>query len=165
MFAHQEKPVSAPGHIAHHLANAGHGDGHAGAAAIAGYVADGNAAAGVEPSIHHAANRFQAAGIVPKPAQVLKRNHHADGAMAAHAQIADVVEVNHGGVAGGVAGLAQERAHHGVVAARFIHHGGAELVEPVAEAVEPPGQRTPAEVRTTRDHHASRLAPGMGVYG
>ena len=61
-------------------------------------------------------------------AEVGEGDHQADGAMAAHAQEAHIVEEDDARRAGRVDRLAQESAHHHIGAARLVHHGGAEAI-------------------------------------
>jgi hypothetical protein len=83
--------------------------------------------------------------------------------MAAHAEIADVVEEDHAGGAGGIDGRAQQRADDRVGAARFIDYGRAKEIVLGAEEFEAFGERPRAEVRTAVDDQARGLAAGVGV--
>ena len=66
-------------------------------------------------------------------AEVRERDDDADGAVAAHAEVADVVEEDDAGGAGRIGRLAEQRADDDVGAARLVDDGGAEAVEAVAE--------------------------------
>jgi hypothetical protein len=79
-------------------------------------------------------------------------------------QVADVIEEDHAGVAGGVGGLAEEGSHDGVVAARFVNDGGAEVVEMFAESGETAGDGTVAEVGTSVYDDSRGFAAGMGIH-
>ena len=77
-----------------------------------------------------------------------------DGAVAAHAEIADVVEEDHAGRARRVVRLAQQRADHHVRAARLVDDARAEVVEAacgtrraVRASVPPPRSGPPATTR------------------
>ena len=60
------------------------------------------------------------------PAQMCQRDGHADRAVAAHAEVADVVEEDHARRAGRVARLAEQGADQHVGPARLVHDGRAE---------------------------------------
>src|SRR4029077_5208546 len=87
----------------------------------------------------------------------------ADCAVPAHADRADVVEVDDAGGAAGLRRLDQERADDHVRAARLVDAGRAEAVELAREALAPLGQAAAAEVRQPVHHDARRLAAGIGV--
>ena len=63
-----------------------------------------------------------------QPAEPRQRGNEPDGAVAAHVQVAHVVEEDHTGGAGGVCGWREQGAYHHIVAARFIHYCRAEVV-------------------------------------
>ena len=100
----------------------------------------------------------------PEPAHMRERRRQADRPVAAHAEIADIVEEDDAGGAGGVMRLAQKRADHRVVAARLVDREAADMIELRGEAREPFAQRPAAQRRSAIDDHARRLAFRMGVY-
>src|SRR5690606_8756393 len=57
--------------------------------------------------------------------QVGERDDHADGAVAAHIEVADVVEEDHARTTGVVARLAKESADHDVRSAGLVNDRGA----------------------------------------
>ena len=61
--------------------------------------------------------------------EMRERSHEADGAVPAHAEIADVVEENHAGLAGRIRRIAEQRADDGVRSARLVDDRGAEAIE------------------------------------
>ena len=96
-------------------------------------------------------------------AEVSERDGDADRAVAAHAEIADVVEEDDPDDAGRVGRFAEHRADHHVRAAGLVHHGRAEAVVPVAKDRQPLGHRPPAQVGRTREDDPRGLAAGVGV--
>ena len=92
-----------------------------------------------------------------------QRHRDADRAVAAHAQVADVVEEDdaRGGRTGRPA--RGQGADHHVRAARLVDDGRAERVVTVAEDGQALGHRAGAELGAARDDHAGRLAAGVGV--
>ena len=73
----------------------------------------------------------------PEPTHMRQRRRQANRAVAAHAEIADIVEENDAGCTGGVVRLAKKRADHRIVAARLVNGIAAEMVEIRGEAGEP----------------------------
>jgi hypothetical protein len=66
--------------------------------------------------------------------QVREGRDDADRAMAAHPDVADVVEEDHAGGARGIRRLDQQRADDHVRAARLVHDGGSIAVEVALKA-------------------------------
>src|SRR5436309_3027540 len=99
----------------------------------------------------------------PETSHMRERRHHADGAMTAHAEIADVIEEDHSRSARCIGRLAEERADEHVRAARFIHHSAAKAIIPLAKNFEAPGERTAAQIRAAFDHDSRRLSFGMRI--
>src|SRR5207249_2350918 len=96
--------------------------------AVAGHVLDGN---GVAPGVvegDDADGRVEAVRAGGDAAEVGQRDGDADGAVAAHADGADVVEEDDAGDAGRLGRLAQQGADEHGGAARLVDHGGAEIV-------------------------------------
>ena len=75
VIADEEEPVAAPGDIAVNAADARNVQRDGGGAAIAGYVADGHAAVGVEARFHGSAIGVDAAHARADPAEVGERDH------------------------------------------------------------------------------------------
>ena len=138
--AAQEEPVAAPGDISDDAADARRFHRDVRRAAVAGDIAQGHTAVGVQARVDVAYRGLQAdTGAAADAAQVFHRGQQAHGAVAAHSQVADVIEEDYAGVVGRAGRLAQQRAHHGVVAARLIDHGGAEPCQTGRESA--PGAR------------------------
>ena len=89
--------------------------------------------------------------------------HEADGAVAAHAEVADVVEEDDRGGAGGVGGGKEEGADDDIGAAGFVDDGGAEGVVVIAEGLETVGEGAGAQIRSAGDDDACGFAGGVGV--
>ena len=96
--------------------------------------------------------------------QVGQGHGQADGPVAAHAQVADVVEENDAGDAGGVLRFDQDRADHDIGAARFVDDGGAELIV-LFEQAQLVGNAAAAQIGSAADDDAGRLAAGVGING
>ncbi len=79
-------------------------------------------------------------------AEMGERRDEADGAVAAHAEVSDVVEEDHAGGAARIDGLAEQGADDEIGTARLVDHGGAELIEIATEALAPLGHRAGAEI-------------------
>ena len=69
-------------------------------------------------------------------AQVSQRHRHADGAMAAHAQVAGVVEEDDARGAGWVNGLNQKRANQDIGSPGLAEDGAPEVVMVAAQVFE-----------------------------
>src|SRR5208283_5016696 len=145
----EEEPVAAPGHVAVHVAMTGHVNNGVAQQSVRGHVAESHFAVFVEFRGDNADRRLDAMDAGTDAAHPGQRDHQADGPMAAHAQIADVVEEDDAGGAGGVDGHAQQGADDRVGAARFIDHGRAKQVVLRAEALEAFGEWSDAEVRAS----------------
>src|ERR1017187_1338567 len=163
VVAAEEEPVAAPCDVAIHAANPRrvHGDMHG--AAVTGHVADGDAAIVTELSLDDAGRSFEAAHAATDPPEMGQRHHQPDGAVAAHAEVADVVEEDDAGVAGRVGGLAEQGPDDGIVAARFVDHRGAEGVELGAKAFEALGDRARAQIRPSGNYYPGGLAAGVRI--
>ena len=159
----EEEPVAAPGDIAVDAADAGDVERDGGGAAIAGDVADGGAAIGVEARFDGAAVGVDAADAGADAAQVGEGDHEADGAVAAHVEEADVIEEDHAGLAGGVVRLAEQGADDGVVAARLIDDGGADVIEVRRGTGRGVPGRAAAEIGAAGNDDAGGLAAGVGI--
>ncbi|MNE57875.1 hypothetical protein D3C80_1528650 [compost metagenome] len=96
-------------------------------------------------------------------AQVLQRGDQADGAVAAHVQVAGVVEENH--PAGGVGRhrWAVQRADQHIVATWLQQAGAAPLVVQLAQFVALLGHAAPLQFRKAFHHQAGRFSAGMRV--
>ena len=95
------------------------------------------------------------------PPQMRERHRHADCPVAAHPQEARVVEEDHCGGRGAVDRFHEERSDERVGATRLENHAAAEVIVRRAEALEPVGEGTPAEIGAPVDDDARRLPLGM----
>ena len=96
-------------------------------------------------------------------AEVFERGDDADQAVAAHVEIAGVVEEDDALLAGRVGRLDQQRADHRVGAARLTDHAGAEAVEILAQPFAPLDQRAGAGIGAALHDDAGRLTRGVRV--
>ncbi|MCY1442721.1 hypothetical protein D9M71_591020 [compost metagenome] len=163
VFGDQEEPVAAPGDVAVHHAMAGHVHRHLLAVAVRRHVADGDGAVFMQGGTDLADRGVDLVHARCDQAQVLQRGDQADGAVAAHVQVAGVVEEDH--AAGGVRRhrLAVEGAHQYVVAARFQQAGTAPVVMPLAQGVALLGHGAAGQLGKALHHQASGFAAGVGV--
>src|SRR6185503_14205678 len=159
----EEKQVAAPRNIAGDAAEARHLDAHAFLPPPARHVLDRDLPVSIEKCGHDANRRVDAVLARLDASHVRERDHQADGAVAAHADHADVVEVDDAGGAGLVCRLDEQRTDDHVRAARLVDARRAVAVELPREALAPLGQAAAAEVRHAVDHHAGGLAAGMRV--
>jgi hypothetical protein len=118
---------------------------------------------GVQRRGHHARWRLDLVFSRPDPAHVLERPDQAYRAMAAHAKVAHIVEIDHRRLTRWIEGLQQNCANHNIRTARLIHHARPEKVVSLAKACKPFHQRSAAEVRAAVDHHSGRFTSCMGI--
>ena len=163
MIAHQEKPVAAPGHIACHRAVTGHLHGNAGAMAISRDIANADAVGGVQFESDGPHRRFKRVAAGLNAAQMSQRHCHADGAMAAHAQVACVVEEDNASGTCRIDRLNQKRPNQDVGTARLAEDGAPQVVVIVAQLFHSLSQRAGAEIGAASQHTARRLARSMRV--
>ena len=95
--------------------------------------------------------------------EVCQGDHQPDCAMAAHAQVADVVEKDDAGNACFVDRLDQESTDDDLRATRFVDNRGTETVMLTAESLNPRRQRAMAKIRSTGNDHASGFTTGVRV--
>ncbi len=95
--------------------------------------------------------------------QMGQRDDEADGAVAAHAQVADVIEEDDTGGAGLIDRFAEQRAYDDIRSARLVDDGGTEAVVEALKAFQPLGEGAVAEVGAAGDDEARRLSGGVGV--
>src|SRR5215469_2684307 len=163
MLFHKKKPVAAPGHVASHLAESRDLDRDFPSLAIARNVTHGYFPAWVESCSDDSNRRFYAMFPGSNAAQVRQRNHQADGAMAAHAEIADVVKEDDARGTRAVHGIAQQRAHDHVRTSRLVDHRRAKAVILRAKALAPFGDRAIPQVRTAGNYQPGGFAARVRV--
>jgi hypothetical protein len=95
--------------------------------------------------------------------QVLQSTDQSHGAMAAHAKVSDVVEVDHSSAGLRILRLQEQCADHGVRATWLAGDGLATVVMGVAAHVAPFCQCASAEIGEAGEYHASGFAAGMRV--
>lgn len=159
----EKEPVAAPGDVASDGAVAGDLDCDARCGAVGGDVVDGDFEVRVKLGFHDADGGFNAVEAGLNPPHVGERDGEADGAMAAHVEVADVVEEDDARRTGGVSGFAEQGSDHGVGSAGFVADGGTVAVELGAEEVEAFAERSVAQRGATGDDEAGGFAGGMGI--
>jgi len=97
---------------------------------------------GVQRRGHHARWRRDLVFSRPDPAHVLERPDQAYRAMAAHAKVAHIVEIDHRRLARRIKGLQQNCANHNIRTTRLIDNARPEKVVPLTKAREPFRQRS-----------------------
>ena len=130
---------------------------------VAGDVLDRDLAGLVQPGGDDADGRFDAVLAGRDAAQVGQGRHQPDRAVAAHVQIADVVEEDHAGRRAGIVRRQEDCADQHVRPAGLVDDGRAKPVELRAKAFAPLGHAAAAEIRPAVDHHPRRLAAGMRI--
>ena len=102
----QEEPVPSPSDIAGHRAVAGDIELDAGGVTVAGNVGDGDATVGVQHRPDFPYRGFDAVGAGLNSAQMGEGCDQANGAVAAHSQVADIIKEDDAGGTGRVLGRA-----------------------------------------------------------
>ena len=136
----EEEPIAAPRHVPRDVADAFDGDRHVRRQAIAGDVFQRHRVPSVVIERNAAHGRFEQVPARGDPSQVAQRDGDADRSVAAHAEIADVVEEDHAGDAGRILGRAQQRTDQHVGAARLADDRPPEVVVDGSKSLAPLGQ-------------------------
>jgi hypothetical protein len=90
----------------------------------------------------------------------------ADGSVAAHAEIPDIIEEDYGRCRGWIEWFAEKRADNDLRSARFADNSRAEVIKFLLETIEPSGQISFSQVRATSNDNACRFPLGVRVdYG
>ncbi len=97
------------------------------------------------------------------PSQVRQCHRDTDCAVAAHAQVPDVVEEDHPGDAGWIDRRQQDRADHDIRPARLVDDRRAKCVVLLAKDGLTLGHRAGTQVRAAGEDDAGRLTAGMSV--
>src|SRR6202008_2929170 len=97
VIIHNEEPVAAPGYIAAHRPVTWNINHHAGRSSVAWNIRYCHLSVVVEIGFDDADRSFDPVTARTDALQVRERNHETNCAVAAHAQIADVVEEDHAG--------------------------------------------------------------------
>src|SRR5262249_42313307 len=106
---------------------------------------------------------FQTMGARLDSAEMRQSYRDADRPVAAHAEVADVVEEDDAADAARISRFTQERADHDVAAARLIDDGGAKVIVLPAQQFAALGEWSASQIRAAGDHNACRLAAGVGI--
>jgi hypothetical protein len=78
-------------------------------------------------------------------------------------QVADIVKEDDSHRVLRIGRFTEQRAHHGIRPAWFVHNGGPDVIEITPKNLQPFPHGTMAQARAARDHHASRLTGRMGI--
>src|SRR5690606_24272663 len=124
---------AAPGDVALDLPDAGHLHFGIGNEAIALDVVDGYLAVDMQGDTHYTDRCLDQVLTRLNAALMRQRPGQADGAVATHAQIADIVEEDHARAATRIGGFQQQRTDHRVRSARLAGDGAAPMIVAVAE--------------------------------
>ena len=96
--------------------------------------------------------------------QARERDGQPDGSVAAHAEVANVVEKDHAGRAGGILGWNEQGADQHVGSARFVDHGGAKGVVLGAQHLQLIRHAAATEVRGAINDDTRGLSTGVGIH-
>lgn len=132
----QEKPIATPSDVARDFSETFQFDRDASSRAVAGDIENGDFVIFVKQRFNDADRSFNPVQTGLDSAEILQRNREANRAMPAHAKVTDVIKEDHSGAARWVARLAQESAHDGIGAARFVHDGRAPMIVMAAKFME-----------------------------
>ncbi len=161
----EEEPVPAPRNVADELSRAVEIDHHVFFVAIAGHVLHGDVSRIVELRSHDADRRLDSMGSGLDVTEVIERRDQTDHSVTAHAEIAGVVEKNHGGGAGRIGRLAEKGTDEIFRAARLADRCEPKAIVIDAKPLETLGNRTHAEVGGPVDDDTRRLPGRVGVDG
>lgn len=131
--------------------------------AVTGNVAHGHVGMVVELGFDNAYWRFDSMEAGTQSAEMRECDHEADGSMAAHTQVADVVKKDDACGAGAIDRLAQQSPYNGVGTAWLIDDGRAQMIEVTLKKAQPVGERAVAEGRPTTEDKPSGFATSMGI--
>ena len=129
---------------------------------MAGDVVDRHRVARSERGLDQADRRVDQVYALADVAQVTERDHYAHQAMAAHAQVADIVEEDHARRAARVRAFAQQRADHVVRATRLAQHHAPQTVVIAAQFLHLLNQSS-TQIGATGYHQASRFTAGVRI--
>ncbi len=163
MIAHQEKPVAAPGDVPGHHSIAFGLDRDLRGSPVTRHVLHRHLAALMQNGLHRPDRSFDRVLAGRDLAEVRQSHHQADRSMAAHPQIADVVEEDRARGRLRVDRVAEQRAHDHIRSSGLVDNRRAEVVEVGAEAAQPVRHRSCAEIGPAGNHHARRLPARMRI--
>jgi hypothetical protein len=163
MPLHEEKPVATVRHVAPDVANAGHVHRHAAGFAVAGDVGDRHFAVGRKIGIDRPDRGVDPERPRADAAKMGQRGDQSNRAMAAHAEVGHVIEVDDPEGAVGAVRRAKQCANHRVGPARFVDNRRAVVIEMLAEADDALLERTIAEIGPTLEHDPRGFTAGVGI--
>jgi len=94
---------------------------------------------------------------------VRKRSDKANRAVAAHVEVAHVIEEDHARCATSIIRFAEKRPDEHVRTTRFINDGGPKAIMPLSKDFHTLPQRTIAQIRAPLDDDARRLSSSVGI--
>ena len=159
----QKKPVPAPGDVAGDRAGAIQLDEDILQVPVTLDILDRGLVGRQQIHRDHADRRVEAMASGLDPAEMRGGDGGADGRMAAHAEIADGVEIDDAGHAVRRRRRHQERADHRIMTARFQQNAALKITMHALEAGGALGERTAPELGATLEDDACRLAFGMRI--
>ncbi|MCU1330489.1 MAG: dependent oxidoreductase [Bryobacterales bacterium] len=162
-IVHQEEPVAAPRDVTRHLAISWNFERHILGLAVTGDIVNGHLIAPVQLRFNDADRRFNPMDARRNPAQMRQRHGQPDRPVPAHLQVPDIVEEDDSRRATCICGFAQQGPDECIRRPRFTGNRSPIAVEITPEDLHPVAQAPGAEVRSARDHHPSRLAPGVRI--
>src|SRR5579859_399270 len=163
MVFDEEEPIPTPGDVAFDLTKTRHIDAEALFLAPTGNIVEGHLAVFVERSGDDPNGRLDPVRPGPDAPQVGEGGQQTDGSMAAHAQVADVVEKDDPRDARGVLGFDQDGADDHNRAARFLDDRRADMVVSLAEFFQLVGGASFAKRGTASDHDPGGFAACVGI--
>ena len=160
----EEKPVTAPGNIPADRLRAGNFNNKRAFGAPTRDIGNRHFAIFVQSCGNNPDRRFNAMLAGVNAAHVIKSGDEADGSVAAHAKVTDIVEKNDARSARGIGWLEKGCADDNIRAARFVDDRGSERVMLVAKNFQPFGDAAAAKVGAAANDDASGFATSMRVY-
>ena len=157
-----KEPIAAVDDIAPNFAEAIVRQADIGAIHPGGYVTHRDGAVLRQANIddtHRCFETMRAELQAPEPGE---RRHQTDRTMTAHAEIADIIEKNHGRGAIGLRRRLQQRADQHLRTARLVDHRRAEMVVVALQLPNSVGH-APVQLRPALQHHARRFTARMRI--
>jgi hypothetical protein len=127
-------------------------------------VANRNLACVVQFRADYAYGRFDPNPTGPNAVQMSKRREKPDGAMAAHAEISDVIEEDNPCIGGRISRWTQQRSHDCVRTARFVDNSGSNMVKVLAKPNKPLTDAAGSQIGAATEHDPGGFTAGMRVY-
>jgi len=163
VLSNEKEPISCPRDISSEGSITRHVDGRAGAQTETGDIGDGYPSVLVELRGNCADWRFNAMLAGLDAPHVSERGDQADGSVAAHAEIAYVIEEDDARGRFGIDGIAEQGTDDDLRTSRFADDASAEVVEFLAKSFPAFSQGSVAEIGSPRDNHTRRLPFRVGV--